>query len=155
MKRTKRVETIMEDYGSPLNQVRLGVVVLLVLLLSIASGSSTEARTSNKYDIVVTPDQVYDSDTIMDVNFILPFDIRTTKTLRLLYVDGAEVRGKERPQGLIARDWLRAKIKVCPRVSVSLHGADAFGRELSILYCNKTNINRLMIKEGIATIWKK
>lgn len=54
--------------------------------------------------------QVYDGDTIKaDVD--LGFGVTLRKeTFRLYGVDAPEMRGADRPQGILARDWLRARV---------------------------------------------
>ena len=50
--------------------------------------------------------KVYDADTIT-VDMDLGFDIHIKKSIRLANIDAPEIRGKERPEGLKARDFLR------------------------------------------------
>lgn len=50
--------------------------------------------------------KVYDADTIT-VNLDLGFNVYVKKSIRLANIDAPEVRGKQRPKGLIARDYLR------------------------------------------------
>lgn len=61
-----------------------------------------------QYNAYVT--KVYDGDTIT-VDIDLGFNIiMKGQTLRLFGINTPEVRGKERAEGLISRDWLREKI---------------------------------------------
>jgi len=53
--------------------------------------------------------KIYDGDTIT-VRVDLGFHTHTIQRLRLARIDAWEVRGEERPAGLIARDWLRTQI---------------------------------------------
>ena len=53
--------------------------------------------------------KVYDGDTIT-VRVDLGFHTFRVERLRLARVNAWEVRGTERPAGLIARDWLRSQI---------------------------------------------
>jgi micrococcal nuclease len=53
--------------------------------------------------------KIYDGDTIT-VRVDLGFHVQITQRLRLARIDAWEVRGEERPAGLIARDWLRSQI---------------------------------------------
>ena len=53
--------------------------------------------------------RVYDGDTIT-VRVDLGFHTHRIERLRLARIDAWEVRGEERPAGLIARDWLRTQI---------------------------------------------
>jgi micrococcal nuclease len=54
-------------------------------------------------------EKIYDGDTIT-VRVDLGFHTHTIQRLRLARIDAWEVRGEERPAGLIARDWLRTQI---------------------------------------------
>jgi len=53
--------------------------------------------------------KIYDGDTIT-VRVDLGFHTHTIQRLRLARINAWEVRGEERPAGLIARDWLRSQI---------------------------------------------
>ncbi len=53
---------------------------------------------------------VYDGDTCtLDIDLGLN-DWRHKEKVRLSRINAPEVRGEERPQGLLARDWLRERI---------------------------------------------
>ena len=53
---------------------------------------------------------VYDGDTCtLDIDLGLHLKIEGEK-VRLSRINAPEVRGEERPQGLLARDWLRERI---------------------------------------------
>ena len=54
-------------------------------------------------------EKIYDGDTIT-VRVDLGFHTHRIERLRLARIDAWEVRGEERPAGLIARDWLRTQI---------------------------------------------
>ena len=53
--------------------------------------------------------KVYDGDTIT-VQVTLGFDVYKTEVLRLSGIDAPEMRGEERPYGLVSRDKLRELI---------------------------------------------
>mgnify|MGYP003659445819 FL=1 len=53
--------------------------------------------------------KIYDGDTIT-VRVDLGFHTHRIERLRLARINAWEVRGEERPAGLIARDWLRTQI---------------------------------------------
>jgi len=53
--------------------------------------------------------KIYDGDTIT-VRVDLGFHTHRIERLRLARIDAWEVRGEERPAGLVARDWLRSQI---------------------------------------------
>jgi len=53
---------------------------------------------------------VYDGDTCT-LNIDLGLDLmKRNEKVRLSRINAPEVRGEERPQGLVARDWLRERI---------------------------------------------
>ena len=53
--------------------------------------------------------KIYDGDTIT-VRVDLGFHTHRIERLRLARINAWEVRGEERPAGLVARDWLRSQI---------------------------------------------
>lgn len=62
-----------------------------------------------KYRYAAFVHKVYDGDTIT-VRIDLGLRVFTEQKLRLARINAWEVRGTERPAGLVARDWLRTKI---------------------------------------------
>lgn len=70
--------------------------------------------------------RVYDGDTIT-VRIDLGFSVFTEQRLRLARVNAWEVRGTERPAGLIARDWLRDQI-LGKTVEVTTEKTGKYGR---------------------------
>ena len=63
-----------------------------------------------------------------------------------------EVRGKERPQGLIARDWLRKRIvgKII-MIATIRDKKGKYGRYLAEIFdSNCVNLNEQLVKEGLA-----
>ena len=102
---------------------------------------------------------VYDADTItvlVDLGFHVSFEMR----LRLYGIDAWELRGSEREQGLVARDWLRERILGETIMFRSVRDGSRitgkFGRYLAVLYDREedapgfTNINNLLVTEGHA-----
>jgi len=60
---------------------------------------------------VIEVHSIYDGDTLK-VTLDLGFGIYSKQTLRLHGINTPEIRGDERPAGLIARDYLRSKVYV-------------------------------------------
>ena len=92
--------------------------------------------------------KVYDGDTIT-VDIDLGFDIILTKQkIRLLGINTPEVRGKERPQGLISRDALRKKIgSKWITIKTQQDKKGKYGRWLGTIYIDNENVNEWLIKE--------
>ena len=77
----------------------------------------------NLYHYQGVVSKVYDCDTIT-VDVDLGFHVSLKKeTFRLFRINTPEVRGPEKEQGYVSRDWLRAKIK---KVSM-VDGLQMFG----------------------------
>ena len=99
--------------------------------------------------------KIYDGDTIT-VELDLGFGVYKKEKLRFAFLDAPEIKGEERPQGLISRDWLRAKINDAVenghtlKVRTIKDRKGKYGRYLAILFIDNTNINELMLEEGYA-----
>lgn len=95
--------------------------------------------------------EVYDGDTITaDVD--LGFNTwRRDEKLRLFGIDAPEVRGEERPQGLISRDALRAKILGKDVIVCTIKDKTGkYGRYLAEIYLDGTNINAWLVENNYA-----
>ena len=105
-----------------------------------------------EYRAIVT--KVYDGDTIwadIDLGF---YTWKKDEHLRLLGINAPEVRGIERPQGLVARDALAARImgkEVIIRTEKDSRGK--YGRFLAWIWLDGENINRWMVEQGYATAY--
>ena len=103
-----------------------------------------------EYRAIVT--KVYDGDTIwadVDLGFYV---WKKDEHLRLLGINAPEVRGEERPQGLVARDALAGRImgkEVIIRTEKDRRGK--YGRFLAWVWLEGENINRWMVEHGHAT----
>ena len=110
---------------------------------------STYEESLYTYNAKIT--SVYDGDTVTaDVD--LGFHIWAAgEKLRLHRINAPEVRGAERPQGLISRDWLREKLvgkDVLIRTIKDKKGK--YGRYLVEIFLNGVNINDQLVKEDLA-----
>ncbi len=94
---------------------------------------------------------VYDGDTVTaDVD--LGFGIWAHgEKLRLNRINTPEVRGPEREQGLISRDWLREKLmgKMILLQTVK-DKKGKYGRYLAEIHLDGVNINDQLVTEGLA-----
>lgn len=103
------------------------------------------------YEAIVT--DVYDGDTItvdIDLGFGIWFN---DQKVRLHGIDTPEVRGPERSDGLVSRDWLRDKIldqKVTIRTIRDSKGK--FGRWLASVYPRgeTLSVNDQLVSLGLA-----
>ena len=98
--------------------------------------------------------KVYDGDTVtakIDCGFHLNF----TEKVRLYGINAPELRGKERPEGLKARDYLRELIldkEVTIKTIKDRKGK--YGRYLGEIFIGTVNINKKLVKKGHA-VFKK
>ena len=107
------------------------------------------------YEYKATVTKVYDGDTIT-VDFDLGFGIILKKQkIRLLGINTPEVRGSEKPQGIISRDALRQRIlgKVVT-IKTSKDKKGKYGRWLGEVFVEDENINQWFITEGYAKEYK-
>jgi len=94
---------------------------------------------------------VYDGDTVTaDIDMGLKIWAHGEK-LRLHRINTPEIRGDEREQGLVSRDWLREKLddqEVMIQTIKDKKGK--YGRYLAEIYLDGVNINDLLVTEGLA-----
>jgi len=99
--------------------------------------------------------KVYDGDTItVDIDLGFNICVRGEK-LRLLGINTPEVRGEEREQGLISRDWLRELIldkDIIIKTERDKKGK--YGRYLGTVFIEvdgeEKNVNDWLVTEGLA-----
>ena len=99
--------------------------------------------------------RVYDADTLMDMTLDLGFGVSIVVTGRLFGIDAPELRGAERTRGLLARDWLRARLQVANDVRVETQPVDEkqqgkYGRWLVTIWADNENLNQSLVKHGYA-----
>lgn len=103
--------------------------------------------------IVESESDIYDGDTLR-VNIDLGFGCwLKNQSVRLYGIDTPEIRGDERTEGLIARDWLRHKIKeVDGQLSMRTYkdSQGKYGRWLAELFIDDVNINQELLRLGLA-----
>lgn len=104
------------------------------------------------YNAFIT--KVYDGDTVT-ARIDLGFNVCITEKLRLGRINAPEVRGEEREQGLITRDWLRALIlnkDVVIKTYKDKKGK--YGRYIADIYVDSgdglKNVNDWLVTEGLA-----
>ena len=95
--------------------------------------------------------KVYDGDTVtadIDLGF---HTWLTGEKLRLYRINAPEIRGPERPQGLVSRDWLREKLLTREVLIHTIKDRKGkFGRYLVEIFLDGENINDALVKAGMA-----
>jgi len=98
---------------------------------------------------------IYDGDTLradIDLGFGV---ILADQSLRLLGIDTPEIRGVERPQGIISRDFVVERIPVGSYVTLKTvkDRKEKFGRYLATVYYGEEqkNLNEELLSSGMAT----
>jgi len=116
------------------------------------------------YEYMATVVSAYDGDTIradIDLGFNI---IMRNQAIRFMGIDTPEVRGEERPEGLVARDFVRERImgkRVMLRTFKDTSGK--YGRWLAEVFYRKggvvvaadqldslTNLNEELLAAGLA-----
>jgi micrococcal nuclease len=101
------------------------------------------------YRAVIT--KVYDGDTVTaDIDLGFHIWMKAEK-IRLFRINTPEVRGPEREQGLISRDWLREKILNKEVVLVTEKDKKGkYGRWLADIWLDDICINDELVSNGLA-----
>lgn len=102
------------------------------------------------YNAIVS--SIYDGDTIK-VDIDLGFDFWWKEvSLRLYGINTPEIRGPERPRGLVSKTWLEEKIPVGTEILVETikDRKGKYGRYLAILWLGDENLNEELVKNGLA-----
>lgn len=101
--------------------------------------------------------EVYDGDTLtVDIDLGFHAGLSSIK-VRLYGLDAPEVRGEERPQGLLSRDAVRAKV-LGKKVIINTYRdkVGKYGRWLAIVYFEEdgaqVNLNEWLVSEGLAKL---
>jgi len=94
--------------------------------------------------------KVYDADTvtaIVDCGFSIKLKIR----VRLHGINAPEVRGKERPEGLKSRDYLRGLILNKNVIIETIKDKKGkYGRYIGTIHLDGKNINELLVENKYA-----
>ena len=98
---------------------------------------------------------VYDGDSItLDIDLGFNHWMLNQK-IRLFGIDTPEIRGPERPDGLVSAERLRGLIEGKDVIMVSHRDrAGKYGRWLATIYIDNININQLLLEEGWAKLYK-
>ena len=87
------------------------VIFCIASLVRMYGKSETEELNYSPYVYQSTVVSIYDADTIT-VDVDLGFNVVTRQKIRLNRINAWEVRGEEKTEGIIARDYLRSRIPV-------------------------------------------
>ena len=94
--------------------------------------------------------KVYDADTvtaIVDCGFSISMKIK----VRLYGINAPEVRGKERPEGLKSRDYLRSLILDKNVIIETIKDKKGkYGRYIGIIHIDGKNVNELLVENKYA-----
>lgn len=103
------------------------------------------------YNAFVT--KCYDGDTITcDIDVGFGITLKKQK-IRLFGINTPEVRGEDKENGYIARDFLRNKILEKNILLFTIKDKKGkYGRMLGIVYHNDVNMNELLVKNDLAEI---
>ena len=126
-------------------------ILFLLLFLVTPIVAQAEVDDYDTYTYKATIVSVYDGDTVTaDIDLGFRVWIRDEK-LRLSRINTPEVRGVQRPEGLISRDWLRDMIlgkEVIIKTIKDKKGK--YGRYIVEIYFDGQNINDLLVENGLA-----
>lgn len=96
--------------------------------------------------------RVIDGDSIVcDID--LGFYIHLKKVIfRLKGINAPEIKGKERPEGLKAKEWLKKTIKGKNIVLETYKGKERgkYGRYLADVYIGSANVNKALVIKDLA-----
>ncbi len=93
---------------------------------------------------------VYDGDTVTAL-VDLGFGITNKIKIRLKGINTPELRGAERPRGLVSRDFLREKILDKDIIVETFRDKKGkYGRYIGTLWLDEKNINELLVEQGYA-----
>jgi len=97
---------------------------------------------------------VYDGDSItVDIDLGFNFVHKNMK-LRLALINTPEIRGSDKANGIISRDWLREKIlNKWIFINTVRDETGKYGRYLSYLYLDGENLNETMLNLGLAELY--
>ena len=127
-----------------------GILFLLLFLVTpIVAQAEVDMYDTYTYKAKIV--SVYDGDTVTaDIDLGFRVWIRDEK-LRLSRINTPEVRGVQRPDGLISRDWLRDMILGKEVIIKTLKDKKGkYGRYIVEIYFDGQNINDLLVENGLA-----
>ena len=123
-------------------------IFLLILVMLFSLNIIAQDSCLYQYKAVIT--EVYDGDTVT-ARIDLGFNVSITEKLRLDGINTPEVRGSERPLGLISRDRLRDKILGREVIVKTLKDKKGkYGRYIAEIMYQGESVNHWLVSEGLA-----
>jgi len=98
--------------------------------------------------------RVIDGDTI-EVKLDLGFHIYRVARVRLYGVDTPEVRGPEKPQGLVSKAFVEQMIGGKHVSVITVKESDKYGRVLARINYNDTDLATALLEHGLAEVYPK
>ena len=129
-----------------MNNRRMTRAALVLLFMPCLVGAN---EWQHRYLARIT--SVYDGDTVTaDIDLGLN-TVRMAEKLRLYGIDAPEMRGEERQEGIISRDWLRWRIMGKDvEVRTERDARGKYGRLLSTIYIDGVSVNAELVDAGLA-----
>ncbi len=94
--------------------------------------------------------RVIDGDTI-EIMLDLGFGIYHSQTIRLFGINAPELKGKTKAEGLKSKEYLSKLVNELIVVETFQGKKEKYGRYLGVIYHNNIEINKEMLKLGLAT----
>ena len=107
------------------------------------------------YKIDKTDISVYDGDTIT-VTIDLGFNIKKREKIRFYGINAPELKGVERPDGIISKTFLKSLIDDAIYKNKNIYlktmkdSQEKYGRYLGVLFIDDLNVNLKLVEEGLA-----
>ena len=107
------------------------------------------------YKIDKTDISVYDGDTIT-VTIDLGFNIKKREKIRFYGINAPELKGIERPDGMISKTFLKSLIDDAISKNKNIYlktmkdSQEKYGRYLGVLFIDDLNVNLKLVEEGLA-----
>lgn len=102
--------------------------------------------------------RVVDADTII-LDLDRGFKDHSIKTIRLSRVDAPEIRGEEKEQGKVAKQWVEETLSKSDRLTIQSQKLDAFGRSIAELWYWEgdrwINLSDELLEKGLARKYQK
>lgn len=109
------------------------------------------------YEYNAKLERVIDGDTV-DALIDLGFDVWVKRRIRLNGIDAPETRTRdleEKARGLLTKERLTELLEASNGLFVlRSHGVGKYGRCLGTIFIDNKDINKLLIEEGLAEIYK-
>lgn len=124
---------------------------LASLLIALPASAALAEPSCGLYQYKAAITDVYDGDTVT-ADIDLGFNVwRREEKLRLFGINAPEVKGAEKPRGLISRDALRDRILGKELIICTIKDRkEKFGRYLAKIYDGETLVNDWLVSAGYA-----